>query len=138
MDAERFADLAEAYGGQVARWPHPEREAAAAFMAAEPAQAQATLARAEALDAVLDAWRPVAVTGGLREAVIAGAPAPRAGMRGWLWSLGAGAGLAGACASGLLMGVMLYGPASPQSQTTEPISAAMTSYDLSSTAEARS
>ena len=36
MNLERFAVLAEAYGGDVARWPLVEREAAALLMAARP------------------------------------------------------------------------------------------------------
>ncbi|MFD1191920.1 hypothetical protein ACFQ27_15115, partial [Phenylobacterium conjunctum] len=58
MTPERFEELAEAYGGETARWPQAEREAAAALMAGRPDFAQAALAWADALDEVLDAWRP--------------------------------------------------------------------------------
>ncbi|MDB5494451.1 MAG: hypothetical protein JWP86_1788, partial [Phenylobacterium sp.] len=50
MTQDRFEALAEAYGGDVSRWPAATREAAALWMAAEPAITQAALARAEALD----------------------------------------------------------------------------------------
>ncbi|HEX5378965.1 MAG TPA: hypothetical protein VFW47_10345, partial [Phenylobacterium sp.] len=73
MSRERFEALAEAHGGAVARWPVAERRAAQALAAAEPEFARAVLARAEQLDAVLDAWRPLAVGHELRERSIAGA-----------------------------------------------------------------
>ena len=66
-----FLELAEAYGGAVARWPAAEREAAATLMAAEPEFVRQSLAAADRLDAVLGAWAPLSVPHGLREAVIA-------------------------------------------------------------------
>jgi hypothetical protein len=137
MTRDRFEALAEAFGGSVARWPAAEREAAAALMAAEPDFAREVLAQAEALDAALDAWPRLTVGHEFREAVIAqaGQGRARAGLRGWLWRAGAGAGLAAACAAGLVMGVTLYGRQAP-SATDEPISAVMASYDLPITTQA--
>ena len=57
MTRDRFQALAETYGGAVVRWPAAERDAALALAAAEPDFARAVLARAESLDAILDAWR---------------------------------------------------------------------------------
>ena len=137
MNRDRFEALAQAYGGAVARWPADEREAAAALMAAEPDLARAVLEEAGALDAALDAWAPYGVRHDLRETVIAQArqARPRAGLRGWLWGASAGAGLAAACAAGLVMGVALYGRQTTTT-TDEPIGAVMASYDLPAGTEA--
>ena len=100
MTPERFEELADAYGGVVARWPASVRDAAMR-VAAQPA-GTAVLARASALDAALDAWVVPAVPGTLRDRVLAGVPAPaRAiGRPARLWWSGAGiaAALAGAVA----------------------------------------
>jgi len=130
MTPERFEELAEAYGGAVARWPMAEREAAAAWMTAQPEAARQILARAEALDAALDAWRPAPVSHALLEQVVA--HAPRAPMRravAWIWRGALGTGLAAACAAGLMMGVALSGATTPTTEATEPVSAAMTAYE---------
>lgn len=109
MTPERFDALAEAYGGDVARWPQGEREGAAMFMATDPARAQAVLATAQALDQRLDAWAAQRVTPDLADAVLAGAPKPsaRSWFRGWLAPAGMGAGLAAACVAGLLVGTRM-------------------------------
>lgn len=52
MTLERFQALAQAWGGDIARWPEAER-AAAALLAARAPQAAAALAEAAALDAAL-------------------------------------------------------------------------------------
>ena len=106
MTHERFDALAEAYGGDVSRWPAPAREAAALLMAAEPGFTQAALARAEALDAALDAWRPTPASASLTDRIVAAAPRmrrPRWPV--WLSPAALGAGLAAACAAGVLVGV---------------------------------
>ncbi|MFN9927093.1 MAG: hypothetical protein ACK53I_09165, partial [Phenylobacterium sp.] len=71
MTPERFDALAEAYGGDVARWPEGEREGAAMFMTTDPARAQAVLAAAQALDQRLDAWAALRVTPDFADAVLA-------------------------------------------------------------------
>jgi hypothetical protein len=128
MTRERFEDLAEIYGGDIARWPAAERDAAALLMAAEPDFAKAALAAPADLDALLDAWTPLPVSYQLREALIASAPANRArgGVRGWFWRAGLGAGLAAACAAGLVVGVRLSDAAAAQEDT---VSAALGGYD---------
>lgn len=138
MTRERFLELADAHGGAVARWPAEVREAAAALMAAEPDFARRALGEADRLDTVLDAWAPLSVSHGLREAVIAAAPAhrPRGGLRAWLLGAGIGAGLAGACAAGLAFGVALSGNLAAATDAPEAVSAAMSGYDdLADTSE---
>lgn len=129
MTPERFEDLAEAHGGAVARWPAAEREAAMALLAARPEFAHRVLARAEALDAALDGWRPPAVSHALMDAVVAQAPRPRARRTAaWIWRGALGAGLAGACVAGLVLGVALS-PSVATNEAAEPVSAAMTAYE---------
>jgi hypothetical protein len=110
MTPERFETLAEAWGGDVARWPVGEREAAAVLMAARSEWAQAVLARAGDLDAALAAYAPPQASARLAETIAAGAPAPRRRWRAWLLPAGMGAGLAAACAAGMVLGVQLGAP----------------------------
>lgn len=111
MTLERFAALADAYGGDVARWPQGEREGAAQLMAAEPAQVRDILARADDLDAALAAYSPPRAATGLMDRIVAGAPKPRAPRPfGWLVPAGMGAGLAAACAAGMVLGARLSTP----------------------------
>ena len=53
MTQERFEALADAFGGDMARWPDAEREAAKVYAEAHPEPADAILKAAAALDAVL-------------------------------------------------------------------------------------
>ncbi|MDB5477338.1 MAG: hypothetical protein JWP49_2849, partial [Phenylobacterium sp.] len=77
MTHEQFEALAEAYGGDVARWPGGARDTAALLMAAEPGFTQGVLARAGALDAALDAWRPVPASARRIARIVAAAPCLR-------------------------------------------------------------
>lgn len=110
MTRERLAALAEAYGGDLTRWPAVERDAAAKMLDAEGDFARRTLTAARGLDAVLDAWRPLAVGAELAEAVRRAAPRARRrpAWSGWLWQAGLGAGLAGAGAAGVLVGALAW------------------------------
>ncbi len=109
MTYERFETLAEAYGGDLRRWPEAEREAGRALLDRDP-RAAALLREADGLDALLDAApRPVA-SHALREAVIASAAGVglRARRRGpgplaWL----SGAGWAAAACAGVVFGIAL-------------------------------
>lgn len=96
----RFQELANAYGGVIARWPEEHRDAAMA-MAVQPA-ARDVLADASALDAELDTWRVSPAALSLRARVIADAPVPmrKIATRAKLWwsGVGIGAALAGATA----------------------------------------
>ena len=130
MTPKRFEALAEAYGGDMARWPSADWDAAAMFAARERDLAARILAEAARLDAALDDWAPLQASHRLREAVIAAAPEPRLrrGSGGWLWRAGAGAGLAVACAAGLVVGVMLSESVAP-TRADETVSAALGNYD---------
>jgi hypothetical protein len=130
MDRARFEELAEAYGGAVARWPAEVRADAQAFVADEPQIAREILARAESLDAALDAWRPMPVGHELRERVVTRAPRVIRGAEwlSWVLGAGAGAGLAMACAAGLVLGVVMSGETTVAAND-EPVSAVMTGYE---------
>lgn len=67
------------------------------------------LASEAELNAMLDAWRVPPPSAELIAAIVATAPQPRAASRwaGWLAPLGVGAGLAAACAAGLMVGVQV-------------------------------
>lgn len=120
MTPKRFETLAEAFGGDVARWPDADREAAATLMAAEPAWAEAILARAGDLDAVLATYVPPPPPVDLAERIAAAAPRSQVRVRprwvGWLLPVGMGAGLAASCAAGLLMGFVLSAEPSATSE----------------------
>lgn len=53
MDQDRFEALADAYGGDMQRWPTECRGEAQAFAAAHPEVAETVLTAAQALDAIL-------------------------------------------------------------------------------------
>ncbi len=116
MTFERFQYLAEAWGGAVARWPAETQDAAYAFMAASPDQADAVLAEARALDDLLVDTGALSPSMALRDRIIAAAPAARTERaRLWRWMTGAGvgAGLAAATLAGVMAGVSLsltHGP----------------------------
>lgn len=134
MTPKRFETLAEAYGGDVSRWPDVEREAAAALMAADPAWAEVILARACDLDAALATYAPSRVTAGLADRIAAAAPlapAPRARPRwmGWLLPAGMGAGLVAACAAGVVVGAVLSLPASDSDDPGAPDPVVATAED---------
>ena len=109
MTYERFETLADAYGGDLRRWPEAEREAGRALLDSDP-RAAAVLREADGLDALLDAApRPVA-SHALREAVIAsaagaGLKARRRGPGPLAWL--SGAGWAAAACAGVVFGITL-------------------------------
>lgn len=112
MDACRLQQLAAAYGADLRRWPEAEREAARAFLAADPGR-ERLLFEARQLDAALDASPAPQVQAVLRERVIAAAaeaglrprpaPAGRRGLSRWAWLSGAGWAAAGA--AGIMIGL---------------------------------
>ena len=125
MTKERFQALAEAYGAAIAGWPAAVREEAALLAAADPAFAQAVLARELQLDAALDALPRATASAALLERILASAPSPRRRWRLWLAPAGLGAALAGAAAAGLLLGVQLG-----QSSAVSPEASAQAVADL--------
>jgi len=111
---ERFRTLAEAYGGDLRRWPLDKRDAAQALLLRQP-ETQAMLSAAAELDAALAAWTVPAPSAALT-ARIAGTVAHRhtraRRLRLWLSSLGAATVLAGGVTAGVLV-VMQSTPAEP-------------------------
>ncbi len=108
MDARRFEALASAYGGRLQAWPDAARAHAEAF--ARSAEGAAILARASALDGLLDAYAVPAPASALHARILADGHARLASRRRErLWWSGfglAGLGLAGALAGALLVGVI--------------------------------
>ena len=109
MTYERFETLADAYGGDLRRWPEAERAAARALLDSDPRGA-ALLAEADGLDALLDAAPRPTPSHALREAVIAsaagaGLKARRRGPGPLAWL--SGAGWAAAACAGVVFGVNL-------------------------------
>ena len=108
MDVRRFAALAEAYGGDLRRWPQAEQAAAILFSQRE--EGRALLGHAARLDAALDRYRVEAPSRVMHAEIIEGAAVPlRQGRRRRLWWLGfglAGVGLAGAVAGLALVTVV--------------------------------
>lgn len=107
MDAQRFESLTAAYGADPGRWPQAERDAALAFHRDHRGVAERILFEARMIDAALAEAPAQAVGAGLRDRVLASAPRPRAkperrGFAAPAWL--PGAGLAAACAVGLLVG----------------------------------
>ena len=110
MTYERFETLADAYGGDLRRWPEAERAAARALLDSDPRGA-ALLAEADGLDALLDAAPRPTPSHALREAVIASAAGAglKARRRGGLGPLAwlSGAGWAAAACAGVVFGLAL-------------------------------
>ena len=112
MTYERFETLADAYGGDLRRWPEGEREAARALLEGDP-RAAVLLREADGLDALLDAAPRVVASHALRERVIAAAAGAglgrrrRAGIGVMAWL--SGAGWAAAACAGAVFGVVLTG-----------------------------
>lgn len=110
MSPDRFKALAEAYGGDLGRWPRAERGEAERLLAATPV-AWSVLSHARALDKALAGYvvAPPVVDVGRRIANdLLERTAPRTRMRRWLSGLGAmgvlGAGaIAGAAAMALVV-----------------------------------
>lgn len=105
MTVERFAQLAEIHGGDIARWPEACREAARAVLAAHPETLGPLLAEAAELDRLLDLAPAGAMNAALLGRLINAAPRPASSARRWIAGLGAGLGLAAAALAGVAVGV---------------------------------
>lgn len=127
LDAVRVRALVEAFGADPARWPETEREAALAWLQANPDEASALLAEARALDGMLDAWRLDPTPAPLLRQVLAPAPAVvrQARRRSFLLTLGGGAGLAAACLAGILAAPSLMSPSLPSPSLSGPLEGAL-------------
>lgn len=80
MDIERFKTLADAWGGDVARWPAAD-QAEARLLAERSEAARAALADAARLDMLLNAAASPALSPALADRVAALAPRPAAAPR---------------------------------------------------------
>lgn len=120
MTLARFRNLADAYGGVVARWPDQEREAATPLALSQGGQK--VLAAASALDQELDTWCVPAPSAALRDRVLSSAPRPRQSVvkRARLWWSGVGvvAALTGAAAGAVAVAVIAPIEASPDRATS--------------------
>lgn len=118
MTRERFEELAQAYGGDIARWPAEMRDEAGLLAAAEPRFAQEVLGREAALDAALFALPLRTASSELVARIVDSAPPlrpRRLRWRSWLTPAGLGAGLAAAAAAGVILGVQVSEHASGRS-----------------------
>jgi len=107
MALERFEDLTETYGGDIARWPEGEREAARALLAADAERLAPVLAAAVQLDRLLDLAPAQSADSALIGRLIAAAPQPAAGGRRWIAGLSAALGLSAAAFAGVAVGVRI-------------------------------
>jgi ferric-dicitrate binding protein FerR (iron transport regulator) len=104
MGLTRFIALAEAYGGDIARWPEADQAGARAVLADAPA-ARAALAEAARLDALLALDTAPAPSDLLQRRVLRAAPAPA--RRVSRLGFASGAGWAAAAAAGVMAGVLV-------------------------------
>lgn len=124
MKEERFEALAEAFGGEVSRWPAAERDAAAALMLTRPDWAGGVLALAGELDGQLLAYAAPRSARQLVEQIVAGAPRSRkVGWAAWLLPAGMGAGLAAASVAGFIVGIQRTPNNDPTTMTPSTIAA---------------
>jgi hypothetical protein len=126
MMIERFQALADAYGGDVARWPADEQADARAFRVANVAQALAILNEASALDLVLDSGTVASPGPVLRDRITALARQARKPVRTLLWA--SATGLMAACAAGLMLGVNLSDRLLPD-PAAESVAQTATAFD---------
>ena len=106
MIEERFQILADAYGGDIDRWPTDEQAAARAWSATHVKQALAILEEASSLDMLLDMAEAPVVGAVLRDRVVASALQTHRPMRRTLmWA--SATGLMAACLAGVMLGTRL-------------------------------
>jgi hypothetical protein len=106
MTPHRFTELAQAYGGDLQRWPGAERDAAQALLASGDSTLNAVLREASWLDGQLDSHQLPAVSPQLVRQIVADAREEQSfWARSFSWLFGAsfvGVGVAG-IAAGILM-----------------------------------
>lgn len=106
MTQDRFEHLADAYGGDIDRWPATEQATARAWFDANTGSAQALLDEAAGLDWILDAAPAVVTSPLLRDRIIAQAPKARRSIgRILVWA--SATGLMAACLAGVMLGARL-------------------------------
>jgi hypothetical protein len=111
MTPHRFTELAEAYGGDLQRWPSAERDAARALLANGDGTLNAVLRQASWLDGQLDRHQLPAVPSQLMRQIVADATQERSFWARWFsWVFGAGfvgVGVAGVAAGILVASLTL-------------------------------
>lgn len=110
MTSERFAALADSFGGSIERWPAAEQAAARAYLKAHP-EALGRLAEAARLDSMLASWTVPGPGAALTARIIDTTRRRhlrRRRLRLWLSGLGTAATLAGGMATGA--GVVAFRP----------------------------
>jgi hypothetical protein len=113
LSLERFFALADAYGGDLSRWPEADRAMARDLATASP-DAQARLAEGRALDGALDLFQAAAPSAALRLRILAQAPKPRAiSARAKLVRRLSWLGAAGALTCGVLAGATVVAVSAP-------------------------
>lgn len=112
ITADRVLDLIAAYGAERGGWPEEEREAATAFIAAQPDLFSDALSQARMLDAALAAEIAPEPGPALADKILSSAPKARVSRvkenrRGWLSALLPGGlrGPVGAVAGSLAIGL---------------------------------
>ena len=118
MSAERFAGLADAYGGDIGRWPQSERLAAREY--AGNTEADRTLERAADLDALLDTYVFKTAHDGLAGRIVA-TLARRSRIRRWFRFGSAGVGLVGIGIAGALAGSVAIAVLAPSLTSETPV-----------------
>ncbi|AAK24714.1 hypothetical protein [Caulobacter vibrioides] len=135
MSVARFEALAQTFGGEIARWPEGEREAARALLAADPDRLSPVLTEASQLDRLLDLAPAQAVDAALLGRLIAAAPRAPNATRRWITGLSAAFGLSAAALAGVLAGISIGGHIQPPAVLApagqaEVVTAADVSNDL--------
>lgn len=135
MDIVRFGELADAFGGDFRHWPETERDAARAWAAAHPLEAERALFDSLQTDFALDASPRPVVSMDLRDRVLASAAtaglkarAAWPGLRKLLWI--GGAGWAAAACAGVVFGTTLTSHLATQAQAEAVVDQAfLTGFD---------
>lgn len=111
MTPHRFTELAEAYGGDLQRWPSAERDSAQALLASGDSTLNAVLRQASWLDEQLDRHPLPAVSPQLARQIVADAMQEQSfWARSFSWLFGAsfvGIGIAGVAAGILVASLAL-------------------------------
>lgn len=130
MTEARFVALAQAWGGDLRRWPDEEATSAQLWADANPVAATRALFEARQTDAVLDLVPRLSVSAALRDRVISSAAgagrtarAAWPGLRRLLWIGGAG-WVAAACA-GVVFGVTLSRDLASEQQVEQVLNEAI-------------
>lgn len=127
MDVARFRDLAEAYGGDLRRWPESVRDAARAFADAYPVEADRALFEGGRIDAALSASPNPVVSMALRDRVLASATmrarSAWPSLKKLLWI--GGVGWAAAACAGVMVGATFSSHLATQTQADAVVEQAL-------------